>query len=241
MVFEKLENIVEIEVEYLNKSTLAIQSGREPALSAVDQPVLKIGGEPAIPGSSIKGALRSILEALLSQNGKKVCVPEATIPIKERDKKGYAYKIGRLPPCDPKNEICSICQIFGAAGLSGRAIFLDAHVNGEYNLIERTHVAISRENRSATEGTLMKIQAIDAGAKFNGTIRIINPEDWQVGALLSALENLKYLGFGSKKTSGYGEIEVKVNQITVKKMENGKWIKKEVDIKDFKASYEKLG
>ncbi len=101
MVFEKLNKIVEVGIEYTTKSALGIHAGKESSFSAVDQPIARIGGKAVIPGSSIKGVLRSTLESLMSENNIKVCIPEATIPKERmRDKERYAQDIGRLASCE---------------------------------------------------------------------------------------------------------------------------------------------
>ncbi len=92
MVFEKLETITEIEVEYTTCSCLAIHAGKSSAYSIVDQPIIKIGGVPVIPGSSLKGALRSIVESVFSESGVAVCIPEASIP--KQIKTGEKSQIG---------------------------------------------------------------------------------------------------------------------------------------------------
>lgn len=226
MNFEKLAQLNDIEIEFTARSSLAIHAGKETAFEAVEAPVIKIGGKPVIPGSSLKGALRSTLEALLAQEGVAVCVPDAAIPKSERDKVEYARRIGRIPACRVEHP-CPICQIFGTTagrqGLSGRALFLDAKILGEPITAERTHVAITRDTRSQAGGKLMSSEVVDAGAKFAGTIRLINPEAWQIGALLRALETVQLLGIGSKKTAGYGELETRVNEIVVRTLENGGW------------------
>lgn len=230
MTFEVLNEIFEIEVEYITKSSLAIGAGKEVALAAVESPVTRIGGQPVIPGSSIKGALRSLLEATMANAGLRVCLPEAAIPKTEmRQKERYAESLKRRLPCSPqreKEDVCSICQIFGAAGLSGRAIFLDARSaqGQEPELIAtRTHVAITRDTKAAAGGKLLELQVVEAGYKFTGLVRIVNPEEWQVGAIIRGLEDLSLLGLGSKKTAGYGEIETKVVGVLRRSLVKGHW------------------
>ncbi len=241
MVFEKLNKIVEISIEYTTKSALGIHAGKESAFSAVDQPIVRIGGKSVIPGSSIKGVLRSTLESLMSENNIKVCIPEAAIPKEHmRDKERYAMEIGRLTPCEASGEkkVCPICQIFGAAGLSGQAMFLDAVPVNDPRIIKRVHVAIDRENKAASRGSLVELEAVDAGSKFEGKIRVINPEDWQIGAILKTVESLNLLGIGSKKTAGYGEISTEIKYIDTKKMVEGDWKKDESkSIDDFKNAF----
>jgi CRISPR-associated RAMP protein (TIGR02581 family) len=229
MGFEKLESFVELTVEYEAKSALAIHAGKGAPFEAVESPVIKSAGKPIIPGSSLKGALRSTLEAILADAGERVCVPLAAIPDQYRrrdEQEAYARRIGRKIACSV-DDLCPVCQIFGTTaakqGLSGRALFLDARPVGDYTLVERTHVAIARDTKSQAGGKLMTLQAVDAGAVFEGTIRIINPEDWQVGALLRALEGVELLGLGAKKTAGYGEIAIRVKAIQTRELGKEGW------------------
>jgi len=226
MVFEKMETITEIEVQYTTCSCLAIHAGKSFAYSIVDQPIIKIGGVPVIPGSSIKGALRSITESILSESGIAVCIPEASIPrdIKQRRNIAeYAKKLGRSEPCGKTNtkSICPVCDIFGAAGLSGRAMFLDARPESSIVPIKRTHVAIRRDTNTQADGSLMELEAVDKGAVFLGKIRVINAENWQIGSILRGLEVLKLVGLGAKKTAGYGEIDTSVKEITLNTFDGG--------------------
>jgi len=239
MVFEKLAKIVEIQVEYESKSSLAIQAGREEGLSAVEQPVVKIGGSPVIPGSTLKGVLRSFLESYLSQNGLEVCVPFAAIPreIKRKNKIGdYVKKIGRKSPCERENT-CPVCEIFGSAGISARTSFLDAKPINDVKILDRKHVALQRDTKTASKGALLEIQTVEPGARFSGIIRIINPEKWHIGALIIAIENLEKLGMGSKKSAGYGEINTKIKNIVTQQMENGKWQEIQIDEEEYRNSF----
>jgi len=225
MVFEKLKEIYEIEVEYTTKSSLAILAGREAAFTAIDQVVTLVGGKPVIPGSSIKGAIRSTLEAILVEKGEQVCVPLSAIPKDfARNAEEYAESIGRISPCEPRRKKpCPVCQIFGAADLAARAMFMDARPVGEPHITDRTHVAITRDNKAAAGGKLMQVQTIDAGARFRGIIRIVNPQPWQIGAVLVSINSLEMLGLGAKKSAGYGEIETKIISIKKKELKESMW------------------
>jgi CRISPR-associated RAMP protein (TIGR02581 family) len=218
MAFEKLSSIIEIKTEYTTRSALAIMSGREEAFAPLDQVVTTVGGQPVIPGSSLKGALRSAAESLLAERRIPICVPDAAVPKEEsRNRDDYARRIGRLPACEGRSgsrRPCPVCQVFGAADLAARASFLDAKPVGTPKLIERSHVAITRDNKAAAGGKLLQLQAVDAGTKFIGTIRITNAENWHVGAVLAGLKTLELSAMGGKKSAGYGELEVRIMSIT---------------------------
>ncbi len=230
MTFERLQDITVLKVRYTTLSALAISAGDQPA-EIMESPVIKLGGKPVIPGSSLKGALRSTLEAMLAELGHEVCIPFAAIPRRYRrreEQQKYTKKLGRRTPCDDTEHPCPVCSIFGTvggrAGLSGKALFLDATtVEGDYELIERSHVAITRDTKSQSEGSLMSLQAVDVGATFRGEIRVVNPELWEVGAILRALEGVEFLGIGAKKTAGYGDLEIGVEGIEVVRFDGEDW------------------
>jgi CRISPR-associated protein Csm3 len=246
MTFEKLKKILEIQVQYRTLGALAIHASKDAPFEATDAPVVKIGGKPVIPGSSLKGVLRSTLESTMSAEGVSVCVPAAAIPRapkntdRDRFAQDYVRGLGRKMSCSVA-DVCPICEIFGTSGdkegLSGRAVVLDAKSTGEITTIERTHVAIMRDTKSQAGGKLMSLQAVDANTVFNGNIRLINPDDWQVGALIQSLTTINMTGIGSKKTSGYGEIEIKVLGIKSSTLKNGSWVATEAPEKTFTDAY----
>jgi len=247
MTFEKLDRIIEVTVEYTTLGTLSIGAGDQPQ-STVDSPVVRIGAEPVIPGSSLKGALRSNLEAILSGQGVAVCVPYTAIPNeirKDHRVDQYLSEIGRLNTCKPTQDICPVCQMFGTAGgtqgLSGRVMVLDARLQGAFNptiLTERAHVAITRDTRSQAGGALVSVEAVDAGVKFSGVIRLINPEDWMVGAILRSLEALGYLGIGAKKTSGYGQLQVEPQKVVIRRLTARGWEETGGKLDDYRQAFD---
>lgn len=251
MTFERLQGLVELTVVYETRSALAIHAGKGGSFEVSDAPVIMSNDKPIIPGSSLKGVLRSTLEALLAEGGFKVCVPDAAIPSewrgkrirKPQERREYARSIGREPACSAEKP-CPICQIFGTAGgrqgLAGRAIFLDAWAQPGYRLVERTHVAIARDTRSQAGGKLMNVQAVDAGAVFKGRIRLVNPEDWMVGALMRALEGVELLGVGAKKTAGYGAVAIEVTGIKTRTPIASGWDVQAVDAAPYQAAFTRM-
>lgn len=232
MGFEKLENIAEIDVSFETLSSLHIGAG-EKIEELTETPVIKLNNRPVIPGSSLKGALRSTIESVLSNEEIAVCVPSSCIP---RDvyriddkRKAYLSQLKRIEPCEPK-KLCPICDIFGTAGsgtgMSGHVVCLDAVIEDVYDpsvLLERTHVAIERQSRAQSKGALVTSQSVDSGVIFKGMVRVFNYKKWQVGALLVGFEWLKKLGVGAKKNSGYGQLKISVNSVSELTFKQGKW------------------
>jgi CRISPR/Cas system CSM-associated protein Csm3 (group 7 of RAMP superfamily) len=113
--------------------------------------------------------------------------------------------------------------VFGAVDLAARATFYDAKPVGTPVLIERSHVALTRDGRAAAGGKLLQLQAVDAGTKFEGLIRIINFADWHVGMILAALKTLQLTGLGGKKSAGYGDVEVQFAEMKQLTWADGGW------------------
>jgi CRISPR/Cas system CSM-associated protein Csm3 (group 7 of RAMP superfamily) len=102
--------------------------------------------------------------------------------------------------------------MFGNQNQAGRVNFHDARVrNGDRVVtLSRTHVAITRDTRTAAGGALLTMETVPSETKFTGTIVLTNPSNWMVGAVLATLDLLPKIGLGAKKTSGYGKVNVQV-------------------------------
>jgi CRISPR-associated protein Csm3 len=186
-----------------------------------------------VPGSSLKGAVRSAMEALLKAVGKlnpPICDPLdlragacTSRPNKERR---------RIQPRDtlPYKDHCDVCKMFGSTELAGRVRFgdlmpwrieqeakereqavqaLDSHLN------VRTGVAIDRRTGQAKGGALYELETVCGGA-FYGEVTAQNVGLWQLGLLWLVLDRLDdgtlRLGFG--KSRGLGRVRLTVEHFT---------------------------
>jgi CRISPR/Cas system CSM-associated protein Csm3 (group 7 of RAMP superfamily) len=176
-----------------------IGSGQTPA-SREPIPVLKVRGQYLVPGSALKGVLRSRAEFILRSTG---MTP---------------------PPCDiqPCGQ-CWTCEVFGHGGgrdqaartVGARAVIRVPDVTVTDPLpIERTHVAIDRFTGGALPGALYTFQALEAGT-FPITVEaaaVLDPRrQAEIGAVLRlVLEDLHdgLIGMGGGTARGYGSVTV---------------------------------
>ena len=113
-----MQKLREFKMQVITKEPFRIGGKKDP-LSGADNPVTKIGGRLAIPGSSLKGALRNELERFLidtyHKDGKwaeghehfQPCIPGAQFSADEK----RLIKIGKYRnqsrtchyPCDRRN------------------------------------------------------------------------------------------------------------------------------------------
>jgi CRISPR/Cas system CSM-associated protein Csm3 (group 7 of RAMP superfamily) len=166
-------------------------------------PLRRLGGQPVVPGSAVKGLLRSRAEFVLRSVG--------VTPAPCADK-----------PCDA--EKCWTCRVFGygggqdsddsAVGARAAVRVADAVVAGPVPA-QRTHVAIDRFTGGALDGALYTMEVLEAGSFPLAVERLPGAVDddlaRQVRAVLRlVLEDLNdgIIGMGGGTARGYGSVRV---------------------------------
>lgn len=226
----KLQRIVELKGTLVLESNLHIGSGNlEMHIGGTDNPIIKHPHtqEPYIPGSSIKGKIRSLLELktgvaaeAYNQNSDGGGIAEFKTYLKNGSK-----------------ETAAILKIFGFSGSDKattseegkkarelgptRASFADCYLNKEWknlaidNLwplaIEKQETAIDRISGTAKKGSLRVSEMVPAGAKFDFRITFKIFEDSDKELLKTLKEGIELMqkdaigGYGSR---GYGRIRI---------------------------------
>ena len=214
-MFLSFENRAVISWEIVTKSDLHIGGHGSSGPADVDLPVLRNSEDyPIIPGSSIKGVLRTELERLLRGIGIDVC----TVP-------DVCYSSGWLKKqTEEKNEPfdpCLVCQIFGSGGNSSPVRIRDATADKKVTVI-RDGVAIDRKTRKARQGSKYDLEAVPKGTSFSGCVTLENctlykKENARIGGLLSLVEFFNSCSgtMGHAVSRGYGEVEVNIREIRI--------------------------
>jgi CRISPR-associated protein Csm3 len=222
----KLQKIIELKGKLILESNLHIGSGNiEMHIGGTDNPIIKHPHtlEPYIPGSSIKGKVRSLIE--LSSGA-------AAMAHKTHNDGGItSFKtLSSVSTPEAKNEIESILKIFGFSGSDKsdeaakelgptRASFTDCFLNKEWkdeatrNLwplaVEKSETAIDRISGTAKRGSLRQTEMVPAGAVFDFkmTFKIFCDEDQKLfEKLKKGLELLEKDALGGYGSRGYGRI-----------------------------------
>lgn len=173
-----------------------------------DNPVIKnpLTGQPYIPGSSIKGKMRSLFETAGLQKGadSELC------------------RCGRVD--------CVVCKMFGAhmnpnaKSGSPRVLFRDVMLSPEFerlqNVIElKTETCIDRGTGVAKNGSLRQKERVAAGVNFDYEIVILvhdtDDEDELIGLVKSGLKMIEATGLGSKITAGYGKVDFNMDKLNI--------------------------
>ena len=202
MVLEKLEKRVIIDCTLETLTTLLIGSGREDEVRGISLTFLKLpDGRVFIPGSSLKGVIRSEVEKILAGLGFDLCV------IRSRG-------VPRYDECGKDERVCcASCAIFGSLNIASRVLFRDALPINRVVTFIKPGIKIHREKKTAVGGALFKTEMVPPNSRFNFEVVFENPEDWMLGVFFSALESI--LAVGGSSTRGAGKVKIRVNKITI--------------------------
>ena len=152
---------------------------------------VEYGRRPVIPGSSLKGAVRSRLELLIKEVSgiTDSCFIRASPPPREwptRGQHGWRHyqlwqpvvQENRYPPCDAtsNDKVCVICNIFGTAGLSSRVYF--GNLNPKEKEFEVVEMKLDHNEL---------VEAFRHGSVFEGEVLFTALEPWELGLVAVGL------------------------------------------------------
>jgi len=222
--FDRLEVLTRVTGSLVNLTPLRVGVGREPMLgSAVDIAPLRVrfaDGKttPYIPGSSLKGVLRSLAESILRAQGKHVHDPWNFEAV-EGEAEGEGF--------------CLICGTFGSTRLASHVRVYDAYPEGEASTFTKTGVGINRDFRGVQPGILYTEEQVAPFARWRFMMDVINirvfpqPSDDR-GKLLRQLLQLLAGGMvqvGARRTVGYGLVRLERGRYEVYEVKDGLLVK----------------
>lgn len=254
-MFYIFKNRLEITGTLTTITALRISQGRSMEPIGSDLPVIKDAlGNPLIPGSSFKGAMRSRLEAFLRGIDTSLARDPSELVSREMNDQVKALKEQHQNSdqdlTDALNAMTDeVSIVFGTPWQSSKFQVQDLSVNpdtwfGQYQ--ERDGVSIDRDTETAVDGRLYDFQVVPAGVEFG--FRAIfenadNPETedgeelgyWELGLIMVGLQQFKMrqVPLGGGCSRGLGVVELSLNRLT--------WVDPEGDQSLLLAYLERLG
>jgi len=220
--FEKLENCYRLTGTLELKQATHVGCGE--AGENVDAVFISNNdGQRYIPGSSLRGALRSTVERLLaSLDPSKSCLLDGgtitNCPTSNDNKKDAFKKLVETgkPEKDLFNflatNLCCTCRVFGSPFLASRVKVMDLRPQNNNNPQSqiRHYVGIDRDTETAAKGVLFSFEVVDRGEKFDFELWAENVEDQDLGVLgLGILELLSgNFRVGAKGAVGLGQCQL---------------------------------
>ncbi|MBW1987362.1 MAG: CRISPR-associated RAMP protein [Deltaproteobacteria bacterium] len=234
-MLKKIVNHASIELRIIPLDPLLIKSGQA-TISGVNLAFVRTsrsGGQdqPYIPGSSLKGVIRSYAEKIcrsLRDHPVPVCLPylkpgqeqageedQASCGLRfEKYKKDR--KIQTIHPQDVYRLSCPVCRLFGSHSFVGRFAASDAYLIGDSTLEIRDGVAIDRLTGGTAGGAKYDLEVLTKG-EFKTTVEIRNFERWQLGLIALVLRDLEQglVRLGSGKSRGLGKSKADITRFQV--------------------------
>jgi CRISPR-associated RAMP protein (TIGR02581 family) len=208
---------------------LRISSGR--ASDNTDAPFMRMFDQtPYIPGSSLRGAIRSEVERIIATVGdaaglktctlfeKRDCADQVRdfllkLEEKERDEREDKTKDERIAEF-AEEKLCDVCKLFGSTVYASRLIFEDAlPVGGEIHNRIRDGVGIDRDTGAARDGAKFDYEVIELTKNgplfsFKMVAENLNSQDKKIiNLILSLLKHGLYVG--GKRAGGLGKIRLR--------------------------------
>lgn len=201
-------------------TALHIGGGRG-TLSPSDSPIL-LGpdGEPYIPGSSLKGSFRSMVEKLAPSVGLRACglIDGAACPgapgegqrsfQQQREQHGWSES-GTVRALG--EQLCDTCKLFGSHWMASRMLFDDLVVESWAGVTQiRDGVAIDRDSERARDRLKYDYEVVPPGAAFSFRAILEEPTDADVALAAVGLSELEsgYGSVGGLRSRGLGRCQL---------------------------------
>ncbi|MCE2401151.1 hypothetical protein J4G08_09720 [Candidatus Poribacteria bacterium] len=192
---------------------------------------VKTGGNIVIPGSSLKGAIRSVVEAISES-----CLSKVSTQVRRAMPRWFSE-------CRQKENLCVACRMFGAMGFQGNISIQDApRIEGD---IVTKHVpelyAPGRGQRSMREVPGRKfymhgevatgstpVEACEKETQFRFVMQVDNLKQSEWGLLFTALghhpEHSFKLKIGGAKPVCFGSIDFQIDEIQVQQHTGSRYL-----------------
>lgn len=191
----------------------------------VDSPVLKNSNrEPVIPGSSLKGVLRSRLESILRNTAFREKWSSCNVLSDEESCVEKEYKsIKTIYKDNPRKmaekiyeKSCDVCRLFGNKHLSSKIQIKDMNIIGQTDFERRDGVGIDRDSGTAYTGAKYNFEVVPAGSRFDFYMTAENLDNDQKKLFNLILQLLKNgdISIGGQTSRGLGQIRLVDENIT---------------------------
>lgn len=232
MLYNKFVNKYTVKGKLIAVDPIHVGSSSKNSLnpSDVDDAVLKDSrGLPVIPGSSVKGVVRSYFESVLRSIDENMCCYVmdknscCTESRESKDKIREAKKHGAFKAAEAAYECsCEACRLFGGREFAGKLHIKDCYLTGDPSFEFRDGVGIDRKTGAAMRGAKYNFEVVSKDSEFDFVMTAENLDEKQkkyFEFILKALESGE-LAVGGKTSRGLGSFKVEVESSDMKTAED---------------------
>lgn len=240
-MLKKLVNEAYCTLRITTTGPLLVKSGHASVSGPDMTPVLTWRNgkqEIFLPGSSLKGVIRSHLEKIIgSLKPRIVCYPFEGSEDKQADlsqrQQFYRDSCGGMfnqyarrseenrRRVEDRTDLvyaasCPACRLFGSTAFIGRLAISDAYLAGDSDELkeQRDGVGIDRLTGGASHGAKFELEVVSTGVVFETDIHLRNFEIWQLGMLFVALQDMQdeLVRIGSGRSRGLGKVTATIKK-----------------------------
>ena len=230
-MFDTFKNRLEITGTLTTITALRISAGRSTEPIGTDLPVIKDAlGQPLIPGSSFKGALRSRLESFLrgidssfAEDPADFTTSARNIFVKDLKEKHKDNDLELTQELLNMTDLIS--HLFGSPWIASKFQVRDLTVLPDTwfdQYQERDGVAIDRDTETAADGKLYDFQVVPASTQFEFRAVVENAEPCELGLLMIGLHQFEteQIPLGGGRSRGLGVVKLDIDQMLWVDVEN---------------------
>ena len=239
-----------------------VGSGKEGETMSDLGVMLTTTGEPILPGSSLKGKLRSTCETLSHALGLSACMlnhiasgVKCTSDINYYTTVRNTYQTVLKRGLGPRlqwidDHTCDVCKLFGSPIKAGRLWISDGTLEYWESVVQvRDGVVIDRDSRTAVDGLKYDYEVVPPSSRFRLCIDLENPTDadmallgaavfeWQAGSSLGGFTS-RGLGRFHLKDIKFSGVDLNDPDQRLKFLTKTKSEERFTDVKDWKRYFD---
>ena len=184
--FEKLESRYIFTGALVLKEAMHIGSGEGD--EDVDSLFVKSNKTAYIPGSSLRGSLRSTVERIASSLGKDTCLlfdhnsHPSCVTVNQDKLKDIKDESKILKILMTEGNLCDTCKVFGSTHFASKVKITDLYPTNNIDKGNKRYgVGIDRDTETASQGALFEIEVIEKGHCFDFELiaeNLSGKEEW---------------------------------------------------------------
>jgi CRISPR-associated protein Csm3 len=220
--FHRLDSRLRLQGVLTLQTALHVGAGKSSG-EGTDIPVLRdADGYPFLPGASVKGVLRSTLEALIRSaenrsSGLWTCNPLIDKPGTHDVACGVYAKTESKASVDTTQH-CAICKLFGSRIVSSHVRISDSmmlHRRGRPPIELRDGVAIDRDRKVVSGAQKYDFEVVSPGTQFNIEVFVENPKPWLMGLLTIGFDQIAdgFSAVGGFSSRGLGRVTLQWGEV----------------------------
>lgn len=168
---------------------------------------------PYIPGTHIKGVMRTEAERILRSTQGIDCWITGDIKM-DGASEDNKRPIKTCEELKNGNYGCDVCRVFGMPNdnggkyREGKIRITNFNADGEVISASRMHVSIDRDTMSNKKGALFQTRVVPKGCKFTGHIITKNLSEDEEKLLKGSLYSMAHYGLGGNRSRGLGSVAI---------------------------------